>query len=159
MTIKVKLVPMSIRDLELVMAWRSHPDAYQYFQAQNGPLVWSEHLRFWNSRTNRKDYIITVYEDGIWRKVGNLNLTLLNTNTPEIGIIIGELTAHNRGIGSKAVALGLQELKKLGFTQTTVVIHESNTASIKLFEKFHFVKGTKQNASPYKKYYLESLSL
>lgn len=156
---EVQLVPMTVRDLELVMAWRSHPTAYQFFKAQEGPLRWAEHLKFWYSRKHRKDFIIKFYEDGRWRKVGNLNITLLNTQIPEIGIIVGELTAQNKGIGSRAIAVGLKKLTELGYSKAAVVIHIDNIASQRLFKKFKFRLMPDQTQSSWQRYVLESLDV
>jgi RimJ/RimL family protein N-acetyltransferase len=135
----VTIKPMTQDDLELLLSWRSHPDAYAFFRAQTGPLKWQEHFKFWKNRKNREDFIIYYLEDKKWRKVGSLNVSALNTEYPEVGIIIGELTAHHKGIGSKALSLGIAYLKKKGYTKARAVIHKDNLASQKLFTKSNFV--------------------
>ncbi len=136
----VRLVPMEATDLELLMAWRSHPLIYQYFEQQSQPLTWNEHYTFWKNRRFREDFIIHAKNDKIWRKVGSINVSKLNTTEPEIGILIGELTLQRQGVGSKAVTLIMAWLKKSGFSQARVSVHRENQASQKLFTKHGFIE-------------------
>lgn len=156
-TLDVKLVPMTEKDLELVMAWRSHPEIFSFFKLQQKPLEWIEHHNFWISRVNREDYIICYQQNKQWRKVGNLNISLLHTSCPEIGIVVGEVSLHGKGVGSKAVELGLKRLLKLGHTKAKVSIHQDNAASNKLFKNFGFVKDSNNNSSPWLDYKLEDI--
>ena len=153
----VKLKTLTEKDLELLLSWRSHPDAYKYFKAQNGPLTWKEHYHFWTHRKNREDFLVLFKENGYWRKVGSVNLSALNTSTPEIGIIIGELTAHHQGLGSKALKLALKQLKKKGFNQAKAVIHRDNIASQKLFIKQGFVPENNMSNKEWGSYLLETI--
>lgn len=156
--VTITLKKMLERDLEIVMAWRSHPMIYKFFQIQDGPLTWKEHLNFWLNRTDREDYIINYKEGGRWRKVGNINLSALNSEYPEIGIFIGEITLQGKGVGTKAVELILKRLKKLGHTKAHVSIHVDNIGSKKIFSKFNFIEA-QSGESPWKKYFLESIVL
>lgn len=130
-------------DLELLLSWRSHPDAYIFFKSQKGPLRWSEHFNFWHNRKNRVDFIIFFKESKRWRKVGSINLSRLETELPEIGIIIGEMTLHGNGIGTKALSLGLEWLKDAGYKKALAVINTKNEASKKIFSKNGFEKKHK----------------
>lgn len=158
-TSDVRIRKMRMKDLEIVMAWRSNPDLYIFFEVQKKPLTWDEHYNFWFNRKNREDYIIEYNDNGHWRKVGNLNLSLLNREYPELGILVGEVTLHGKGVGSKAVALGLKRLKKLGHTKSAASIHQDNKRSQKLFEKFGFKKVEESAKSLWKKYLLESIAV
>jgi RimJ/RimL family protein N-acetyltransferase len=155
----VSLIPMSEVDLELVMAWRSHPEAYRYFREQQRPLTWQEHWTFWQNRRNREDYIINVQEKNKKRKVGNINLSQLNTPQPEIGIIIGELTLYGKGVASQAVKLGLHRLVDLGHVQARVTINRNNPASQAVFKKFGFKKDPEQKDIEWEHYTLEKIDL
>src|SRR3989338_7453110 len=99
----VKLKEVRESDLELLIAWRSNPNVYRYFYNQDYPLSWGEHYRFWQTKHNRKDWVIYFQEDAIWRKVGSVYITKLHQKIPEIGIYIGEVTLHRRGVGTKAL--------------------------------------------------------
>ncbi len=156
-SLQVDLIPMAAIHLELVMAWRSHPLAYQFFKAQQGPLAWLEHKLFWEKRKNREDYIIRVQEDDVWRLVGSVNISALNTTLPEIGVILGEVTLHGKGVGTQAVRLGLMRLKQLGHKQAKASIHKDNAASQRLFQKLGFKKNTQQKLDIWEEYTLEEI--
>lgn len=148
----VQLRPLSEDDLELLMSWRSHPKAYKFFKAQKKPLVWAEHLAFWSRRKNREDFLILFQDDGRWRKVGSVNISALDTESPEIGIIIGELTAHGKGLGSRAAVLALKHLIQMGYLKAKAVIHKDNTASKKLFTKLGFSPTKKDSHGDWNTY-------
>lgn len=155
----VKLILANENDLELIMAWRSHPKVYQFFKQQNGPLTWSEHFNFWNNRKNREDFIIEYHEGKKWRKVGSVNVSNLDTEDPEIGIMIGEITLQGKGVGSKATMLSLRYLKQRGYAKVFASIHRSNISSRKLFEKFDFIDKSKKNNSIWRSYLLENITI
>jgi RimJ/RimL family protein N-acetyltransferase len=140
----VKIRAASVHDLELIMAWRSNPEIYQYFYEQTQPLTWSEHLSFWQGRQQRVDWIISYFDGQSWRKVGTVNATNLDSKTPEVGILIGEVTLHGQGVGTKAIELVLEWLKKKRYKEVHARVLKKNRASQALFEKNHFVQGAAQ---------------
>ena len=129
-------------DLELLMAWRSNELVYKYFAAQKKPLTWQEHINFWRLRKNRQDWIIYY----LGRKVGSVNATFLDTDCPEIGILIGELTLWGSGVGGKAVSLVLEWLKENNYKMAQAIIMPENTASRRLFEKLCFSESNEGSA-------------
>jgi ribosomal-protein-alanine N-acetyltransferase len=134
----LRLTPVTEDDYELLMAWRSHPDVYKHFSQQSGPLVWEEHYRFWNSRQDRIDWIIN-YNDGIRdRKVGSINVASLSSESPEIGIFIGEVTLMGKGIGKAALGLVLEWLEREGYDRACAHISKQNTTSQRLFSSHGF---------------------
>lgn len=136
----VKLIRAKESDLELILSWRSHPDIYKYFRVQKAPFSWKEHVTFWKNRKHRIDFIILLSEEKKWRKVGTLNLSQLDTDSPAIGILIGELTLQHKGVGSKALQIALRWLETKKYVQAFAEIHSSNIASQKLFMKKGFKK-------------------
>jgi RimJ/RimL family protein N-acetyltransferase len=123
-------------DLELMMAWRSHPLVYKGLYVQKAPLTWEEHLNWWKGRKNRKDWIISVTGS---RRVGSVNVSSLDTETPEVGIYIGEVTSQSKGIGTFAILWACQWLKQKEYKQAKASILEDNAASVKAFENAGFV--------------------
>ena len=124
----IRLRPLSRSDLELVLAWRSHPDIYQHFRIQDGPIEWDEHVAWFNSQpTGRYDFII--HYDG--RRVGVVSL---NTNN-EVGIYIGDFSARGHG-----VATGTLNWLCERFASRTLYaeIHEQNSASQRVFGRCGF---------------------
>lgn len=133
----IKLRQATETDLELIMAWRSHPEVNKHFLIQDGPLLWDEHYRFWQSRKDRIDFMI-MYNDGTrFRLVGTVNVSNLSSN-PEIGILIGEITLMRKGIGKKALALVLEWLSMKGYEKAFAKISKFNEPSIRLFKALGF---------------------
>lgn len=136
----VKLKLVKEEDLELLMAWRSHPKIYKYFLLQKRPLKWEEHIKFWNTRKDRQDWVILLSSNNRWRKVGSVYVSNLSKPVPDLGIYIGEVSLHRIGLGSKALNLGINWLKNKGFKKVRARINKANTSSIKLFTKYDFKK-------------------
>jgi len=134
----IRLRPAVEEDLEILLAWRSHPDVYQHFSKQTGPLTWDEHIQFWNSRENRIDWIILLDDGKKVRKVGSVNVSNLSQKNPEVGIFIGEITAKGKGIATTALKLVKQWLKARGYSTVVAHVHRNNVASQKLFVRAGF---------------------
>ena len=94
----VRLRPARTADLPLLLAWRSNPRIYEHFRGQEGPLVWESHVRWWESRRDRKDWIIVVEDTLGGRPVGSIYATDLDQEAPELGLYIGEVSAWGKGI-------------------------------------------------------------
>lgn len=93
---KITVQPLKEEDLELIMAWRSHPKIYRQFREQDGPLEWEEHKEWFDSRpTDRFDYIIR-YEE---RKVGVVSLA----SNGDVSIYIGEIALWGEGVATQAL--------------------------------------------------------
>lgn len=140
---KIIIRQITDNDLELLMAWRSNPLIYKFFYIQKEPLKWEEHYSWWMSRENRVDWIILLRENNTIRKVGSVNVSQLNTDNPEIGILIGEFFLWGKHIGRHSVSLVLKWLKNIGYKKAHARILENNIRSIKLFESLGFKKTKK----------------
>ena len=121
---EVRVSPISRSDLELILAWRSHPDIYRHFRNQTEPLTWSDHLSWFNSRDpSQQDFII--HYDG--RRVGVVGL---NTND-EITIYIGDFSARNKGIATSVINWLKERFNAR--TPLTAEVNERNDSSKQLF--------------------------
>jgi len=136
----IQLRPATIHDLELLMAWRSHPEVYRHFSVQNRPLHWDEHYKFWTTRKNRLDWIIYYTDDTGTRKVGSVNITHLSDEVPEIGVFIGEVTLMGRGIGKQSVKMALNWLRSNGYSRVLAHISKANNRSQRLFASLGFIQ-------------------
>ena len=133
--ISLKLVPVNINDdLELILAWRSNPNIYKWFQNQSKPLEWENHYNFWKNRVNRIDWIIFYRE----RKIGVAYITDLSSQTPNVGLYIGELTLQNQGVGKKTMKEMICWAHSKNIKTLTATIHCDNKSSLHLFQKFGF---------------------
>jgi RimJ/RimL family protein N-acetyltransferase len=130
--------PATRKDLELLLAWRSQPKIYENFYLQEGALEWDEHVDWWNSREHRRDWIIVARADELWRDVGSVNVSKLDTDDPEVGVFVGEISAWGNGIATEAVEFALNWLRKRDFEKASARILEENEGSKAVFEKAGF---------------------
>jgi len=135
---EVAFRPATVADLELLLAWRSNPDVYEYFYEQDEPLEWDEHVDWWESRENRRDWIVTVRERTRWRDVGSVCVYDLDADVPEVGVYVGEVTAWGGGIASEAVEFAADWLRARNYQEVRARIVEGNDASKRLFERVGF---------------------
>lgn len=140
-------------DLELLLAWRSHPKLYGNFYLQKGPLDWDAHREWWFSREHRRDWIIVLDSDGRWRDVGSVNVSDLDTNLPEVGVYVGEITLWGQGVATDAVAFAVDWAKDQGYPAVKARILESNEGSRRVFESLGFRKvgAARENEYEYRK--------
>lgn len=151
--LQVELRPATEEDLELMMAWRNNPMLYENFYRQNGPLTWSEHLSWWTSRENRRDWIIKTYGEDRGRDVGCVNFSQLEKSYPEIGIWIGEVTLWGKGVASQAVEVAIEWLREQDeYEGIRARVLTENTASRRFFEKlgFEHVGGARAEEEEYR---------
>jgi RimJ/RimL family protein N-acetyltransferase len=130
----IKLKELEYSDLDILQSWRSNPDIYKNYK-NNRSIPWEEHIKWFYNRKNRIDWIIIL--DG--RRIGTLNIITLNT-FPEIGILIGDVTLWNKGIGLNAVKLGINWLKQQKYDKVCATVKKGNIASCKLWGRLGFKK-------------------
>jgi len=126
-----RVSPLSRHDLELVLAWRSHPKIYSHFRKQDGHLEWDQHVTWYESRDpERHDFMI--HFDG--RRVGAVNIS----PTDEVGIFLGDFSAHGHGVATATLEWLCDRFadRRPLFAE----IHEQNGASKRLFERVGFRK-------------------
>lgn len=148
---KVDFRPVTQDDLELLIAWRSHPEVYAEFD-QDGPLKWESYHERWQSVTDHRDWIILVRESDHWRDVGVVEAYDLDSNTPEVAVYIGEIPLWGNGIGTEAVSFVVEWLSDWDYSGARARINETNIASRRVFEKlgFHSVDQTDDGEHEYR---------
>ena len=119
-------------DLPLIMAWRNNQLVYKGFVQQTNPLVWEEHLNWWNSLKDDQRVFVICYDD---RPVG-----VVTTNDNEVGYYIGEVTLWGQGIGTQVVGQVCDWLKDKGTEDVYLRIKDDNIASQRLATKLGFKK-------------------
>ena len=131
--------PVNAGDYPLIMAWRSNPLVYQHYYQQDAPLVWGEHLEWWESRNEDWMAWMVLYgTDGSWRPVGVLSIGQLDSWQPDIGIFVGEVTLWGTGVGKDILSFGTQYLMAHKYHSARATIKPDNIGSIKIFEYFMF---------------------
>ena len=126
-----RIEPLEQADLELVLAWRSHPQIYAHFRQQNSPLDWEEHSSWFKSRDeDRYDFMISF--DG--RRVGVVNIDASN----EVGIFLGDFSAHGQGVATAALEWLCHRFADRA--PLFAEIHDENEASKRLFKQCGFYR-------------------
>jgi len=131
-------------DLALIMSWRSNPDIYQGFYSQKAPLVWEEHLRWWESRNKDwHQFIIVLVDDTSFRDIGVISIGQCDNWNPEIGVFIGEVSLWGKGLAADAIGEALKWLRENGYSQIHTTIKDDNERSIRLVTKLGFQRVCK----------------
>lgn len=130
------LVELKESDLELVSAWRNNPSIYKYSLTQNKKVTWEHHYK-WYKNLENAIYFIIMYDN---RKIGIVNVINLNSNCPELGIYIGEITLWGKGLGKEAVGLIINNLQRMDYKKVCVTTNKNNIRSINLWVNLGFKK-------------------
>lgn len=130
---------MTKADLPLVLAWRNNPLIWQGTYTQRSPIVWEDHKEWWESRNqDHHSFMVILFENNYAREIGVLHISLLDYWSPEIGIIIGEVSLWDKGFGTEAFGLGYKWLKARGFKHTSTTVPKTNKRAIRMLEKLGF---------------------
>ena len=140
-------------DLKMIMDWRSNPTVYQYFYDQNKPLIWEEHLEWWNARSDRVDWIIMIVEKERSIPAGSMNCTHLQSDSPEVGLFVGETSHWGKSIGRDSVNLAVEWLSLRGYEFARARVMKDNERSRRLFESlgFEIISDSRQGEILYQK--------
>lgn len=151
---EVEFRPATEADLELLLAWRNHPRLYENFYQQEGLIPWDDHVEWWESRSHRRDWVITVNSGNRWRDVGAVNLSDLETRIPEVGVWIGEIPLWGNGVGSEAVRFSVRWVDdhEREYDAVRARILDHNKKSQALFEdaEFDYVGDAREDELEYK---------
>lgn len=133
---QIRLSPIARENLELILAWRSHPEIYGYFRNQTGPLNWAEHCSWFESRDpTQQDFLIHY---------GGRRVGVVGVNTSdEITIYIGDFSARRKGIAKAAI----NWLKERFEDRTPLLaeVSEENKSSKRLFQVCGFHEKTRSD--------------
>jgi len=137
---KVSLREGTDNDALLIMTWRNNPMVFKGFLKQKEPLLWENHIDYWNKRKNFKDWII-MYGEGIYeRPVGQVNIVNTDTDCPEIGYFIGEVALWGRGIITEALKIAIDYIWNLGYKKICADVKPDNKSSIVVLRKLGFTE-------------------
>jgi hypothetical protein len=126
---EINLREMERRDLELVMAWRCHPEIYHYFRSQTGRLGWIEHIEWFESMPEDAHQYMIEWQG---RRVGVTGISEDN----ELSIYLGDASAREEGIATAAVRWMCEQYEDR--MPLTAEVNRNNEASKQLFDKVGF---------------------
>ena len=124
--------------------WLENLQEYWYINEHPGPFALEDIQDFFfppkDFRVHKQQRWMIYHSN---EPVGVIDVFNLNFDTKQIGIglLIPTIENHNRGIGSSAIHLVLQELKKhQEVLRIQALIDLTNLASLRLFEKCKFTR-------------------
>jgi RimJ/RimL family protein N-acetyltransferase len=134
----IKLRNSKEQDMELILAWRSNPLVYQGFHRQQSPFSFEEHYNWRKSQKNWRQWVIVYGEGKYIRDVGEVHVQHLDTDCPEIGYLIGEVSLWGKGAGKQAVSLALNWLRDKGYKKVCAEVLDGNERSKRLLYNLGF---------------------
>lgn len=129
----IRVSPLERGDLELVLAWRSHPEIYRHFRLQDEPLEWDEHVTWFESRSDDRYDFVIQYDN---RRVGVISID----GNDEVGIYLGDFSAHGQGIATSALNWLCDRFNER--TPLFAEVHKENDRSKKVFKRCGFQNRT-----------------
>ncbi len=136
----MRLRSVEREDLPLLLAWRADREVMQYLPSAPMSPTWEEQLAWWKTVTHRRTWMLDIWDsDNGMRPVGEVHV---DTETHEVGLLIGEKSSWGKGLGHVALMALLQRMVDLNISLLTLwaAIHPENTRSQRLFASVGFVK-------------------
>ena len=138
---EVALRQLRKSDLPLLLAWAHIKEVWRHLPTsrRNENLTWDKHWKWWKSREKRIDFVIEVKTNSYgYRPVG---VVMVNLESQELGIYIGETNLWSQGIGRQALAMAMDTMiTNDGWNYFWAVIHPRNKRSKRLFQSLGFQK-------------------
>ncbi|RPI53032.1 MAG: N-acetyltransferase [Deltaproteobacteria bacterium] len=125
-------------DMPLVLAWRNNPLIWQGTYTQRTPISWEEHKAWWESRQDHVSFMVVLVENNFSRDIGVIHISPLTYWSPEIGIIIGEVSLWNKGFGNEAFRQACVYLRDKGYKWTSTTVLNSNEPMKRILDKLGF---------------------
>ncbi len=127
-------------DMALVLSWRNNPLVWEGTYTQKKPISLEEHEKWWQSRLDHISFMVHSYGIEECKDVGVVHISPLQYWSPEIGLIIGEVSLWNQGIGTQAFKLACDWLRDKGYKWTSTTVPDTNLSMIKVLYKLNFKK-------------------
>ena len=139
---RVKLRPLSARDTDDIVRWRSSPEILAQMFADE-PLTRARHLEWLvliQARGDRQEFVIV--ETAIGRSIGTVGLGIdVKNHRAEFGILIGEPDARGKGYAHEAGDLILRyAFDDLKLHRVYLHTFADNGPAIRLYEALGFCR-------------------
>lgn len=137
----VKLRPLELFDIESLRIWRNNPDNTEYLTKI--PFITKEmQLAWYRKYLDNLDEICFAIEeiDELKRLVGSLSLYCLHNDYCFLGrILIGEDSAHGKGVGTNAtIAAANFAFDKLKVNEVRLCVFSDNIVGYKVYQRAGF---------------------
>ncbi len=141
---KVRLRPLTREDLPHFVRWLSDPEVTQYLASpiRFRPPSLGDEEEWFSESAGRLDLQVWAIEAEHKTLIGDVGLTKLDLsdNSVEIGILIGDKTAWDRGYGTDTIRTLLRHaFQNLHIHRVQLRVAEENRRGIRCYEKCGFV--------------------
>ena len=128
---------------EKYRSWMVDPDVNQYLETRfSEPSVESLREYVAGLRASSHSYLFGIFSKATDSHLGNIKLGPVSRvhNSATIGLVLGDRSAWGQGIASEAIRM-LSEwgFANLGLDKITAGSYQSNTGSVRAFQKCGFV--------------------
>lgn len=132
--------PLKIDDIEFLRKWRNNPNLSKYLRSI--PHISKESQMKWYEKYNDDDksLFFAILNKEKNSPIGSVALYNLRDNKCDVGkIVIGDSSAHGKGIGYRALLLAIAvAIKELGIKTIRLDVHENNLPAKRIYEKAGF---------------------
>lgn len=125
------------------LTWFNDREVTRYMYNGGYPTTREGHLAFYESTcVNNPDHLVlAIIEKATGRHVGNLGLHRISWiyRRAELGIVIGERSAHGKGLGTEACRLIVGHgFSRFNLHKVFARVEAENKAGVRMFEKAGF---------------------
>lgn len=141
-TERLVLREITEEDTNIIVEWRSNPEAYRFFKNPT-PITIESHLNWYHSQyledSNRIDYIAIEKDNG--NKIGLFGIILQDRDSVEVNYLVSpNFQCH--GYATEAVYALLRFSQQIfSRSKAIVIVHKDNFASIHLAKRLLFEKS------------------
>jgi len=133
---RLALVDLAPRHLELTRTWRNHPASRAWFG--DAREITPEAQRAWFAGRIRddSDRIYILEDDG--RPVAQLSVYRIEGKTAEVGRFLVDPACRRHGYFSKGFALLVDRMRSMGIARTHLVVKKANAGAIAAYVRCGF---------------------
>lgn len=129
---EVYLRPLHETDATTSWKWRNNPALWRYTGSRPDREVTEEMERAWAKKVfvdpRRMNFAICRTSDNAY--IGNIYLVDIHDLRGELGIFIGDVSAHGHGYGRQALELLKKEAKSKGLAEIFIDVDKDNVPAL-----------------------------
>ena len=135
---RLALVDLAPRHLEITRAWRNHPASRAWFGDPREITPEAQRAWFAARVDDRSDRIYILEDDG--RPVAQFSVYRIEGDAAEVGRFLVDPAARRRGYFSKGFALLVERMRSMGIVHTHLVVKKANAGAIAAYVRCGFRK-------------------
>lgn len=153
---RIRLRAVEREDVKKFQEWVNDPEVTHGLTLYL-PMSMTDEERWFERSMNRapdeKPFAIEMLDGDEWRLIGNCTFFDMDTivHSAEIGIMIGDKSAWNRGLGTETISLLLRHgFETLNLNRIALRVYSDNPRARRTYEKAGFVHEGSMRQAVYK---------